>query len=125
MTKKLCSDCPPSDYPTDKTRCWSCPRRAKPMEKPKFTTEPKPIQRYASDYEVDSVGRPFGMMRGDPRGYWVNYEDHAETVQQLQRDNERLTAALKPFANYACDEPCNCHNCIARDAIIAEAEEKA
>lgn len=24
----LCSDCPPEDYPTDKTRCLPCPRRA-------------------------------------------------------------------------------------------------
>ena len=23
----LCSDCPPADYPTDKTRCLPCPRR--------------------------------------------------------------------------------------------------
>lgn len=26
----LCEDCPPSDYPTDKTRCLPCPRRAAP-----------------------------------------------------------------------------------------------
>jgi hypothetical protein len=25
---KLCSDCPPPDYPTDKTRCLPCPRRS-------------------------------------------------------------------------------------------------
>lgn len=25
--EKLCEDCPPADYPTDKTRCESCPRR--------------------------------------------------------------------------------------------------
>ena len=24
----LCSDCPPLGYPTDKTRCLPCPRRA-------------------------------------------------------------------------------------------------
>jgi hypothetical protein len=29
----------------------------------------------------------------------------------------RLEEALRPFANYACDEPCNCHNCIARAAL--------
>lgn len=23
----LCSDCPPMEYPTDKTRCWACPLR--------------------------------------------------------------------------------------------------
>lgn len=26
----LCSDCPPADYPADKTRCAPCPRRATP-----------------------------------------------------------------------------------------------
>lgn len=25
--------------------------------------------------------------------------------------------ALRPFANYACDEPCDCHNCQARSAL--------
>jgi hypothetical protein len=28
-----------------------------------------------------------------------------------------LLEALRPFANYACDEPCECHNCRARAAI--------
>lgn len=27
--------------------------------------------------------------------------------------------ALRPFANYACQPPCNCHNCRARDTIAA------
>lgn len=27
----LCSDCPPVGYPTDKTRCAQCPRRAPPL----------------------------------------------------------------------------------------------
>ena len=26
MVKELCSDCPPVAYPTDKTRCYRCPR---------------------------------------------------------------------------------------------------
>lgn len=25
-TTELCSDCPPTDYPTNKTRCRDCPR---------------------------------------------------------------------------------------------------
>lgn len=28
--ERLCSDCPPTWYPTDKTRCLPCPRRANP-----------------------------------------------------------------------------------------------
>ncbi len=31
----------------------------------------------------------------------------------------QLLEALRPFANYACDVPCNCHNCRARAAIKA------
>lgn len=27
MPDPLCSDCPPSGYPTDSTRCALCPRR--------------------------------------------------------------------------------------------------
>jgi hypothetical protein len=27
---RLCEDCPPPGYPTDKTRCAECPRRAHP-----------------------------------------------------------------------------------------------
>jgi hypothetical protein len=27
MDGKLCSDCPPRHYPTDRTRCADCPRR--------------------------------------------------------------------------------------------------
>lgn len=27
-TEELCDDCPPVGYPTDKTRCLPCPRRA-------------------------------------------------------------------------------------------------
>lgn len=29
----------------------------------------------------------------------------------------KLKAALKPFANYACDPPCGCHNCKAKEAL--------
>ena len=28
MTDNLCSDCPPVGYPSEKTRCHPCPRRA-------------------------------------------------------------------------------------------------
>ena len=35
-----------------------------------------------------------------------------------------LLEALRPFANYACEGPCHCNNCCARDAI-ARAEASA
>ena len=31
----LCDDCPPPDYPTDKTRCLPCPRRGDELEAPR------------------------------------------------------------------------------------------
>lgn len=33
----LCEDCPPVGYPTDKTRCLPCPRRAPPPEATELT----------------------------------------------------------------------------------------
>jgi hypothetical protein len=35
----------------------------------------------------------------------------------LIKEIEDLTKALQPFANYACDPPCGCHNCIAKKTI--------
>lgn len=39
---RLCSDCPPVDYPTDKTRCAPCPRRAQPAAVPEVVVEREP-----------------------------------------------------------------------------------
>lgn len=39
------------------------------------------------------------------------------TYSQLKQQRDDLLAALRPFANYACGEPCDCHNCRARAAI--------
>lgn len=36
MTSTLCDDCPPVGYPTDKTRCIPCPRRAVHPSQPQF-----------------------------------------------------------------------------------------
>ena len=49
------------------------------------------------------------------------------TAAEAERDALRarvagLEAALKPFANFACDEPCQCNNCIAR-ALLAPSSE--
>lgn len=35
----------------------------------------------------------------------------------LRESHRELVAALRPFANYACDVPCDCHNCRARAAL--------
>jgi hypothetical protein len=39
----LCEDCPPRNYPTDKTRCSSCPRRSSPSARPVMYTRLKDI----------------------------------------------------------------------------------
>jgi hypothetical protein len=45
------------------------------------------------------------------------WSSNAELIEQ----RDRLADALKPFANYACDEPHiaepKCHNCVAREAL--------
>ena len=35
-----------------------------------------------------------------------------------------LFEALKPFAQFACDPPCGCHNCKARAALAAAQEQR-
>lgn len=50
------------------------------------------------------------------------------TAAETDRDALRarvagLEAALKPFANFACDEPCQCNNCIARALLAPSSEE--
>jgi len=45
-------------------------------------------------------------------------------VSRIDKESEfqaqhiaRLKEALTPFANYACDPPCGCHNCKAKEAL--------
>ena len=38
-------------------------------------------------------------------------------VRELLTENARLRGALEPFAHFACDPPCDCHNCVARAAL--------
>lgn len=40
-----------------------------------------------------------------------------EVAESYRYEVERLRGALGPFANYACPEPCDCHNCKARAAL--------
>lgn len=66
-----------------------------------------------------SIQAAMGWWVADIYPYVRGCQDCSET-----RANARLIAAapelleaLKPFANYACDPPCGCHNCKARAAI--------
>jgi hypothetical protein len=54
-------------------------------------------------------------------------EDGAARIQELEFENDyvaeiisKLKDALEPFANYACDPPCGCHNCIAKEVLEME-----
>ena len=40
-----------------------------------------------------------------------------QEIVTLELKRAALIAALQPFANFACDLPCDCYNCIARRAI--------
>jgi len=53
------------------------------------------------------------MAFGAPR----EYEEAAARIVAQDERIAKLEAALKPFANYACDPPCGCHNCVARDLL--------
>ena len=45
---ELCSDCPPLVYPTDATRCASCPRQANPAPLPPIFTRSESSEDDAS-----------------------------------------------------------------------------
>jgi hypothetical protein len=42
LTTANCEDCPPVGYPTDRTRCTECPRRAKPIKPRRSTVDHDP-----------------------------------------------------------------------------------
>ncbi|MEE9569712.1 MAG: hypothetical protein V3W37_10020 [Candidatus Binatia bacterium] len=48
------------------------------------------------------------------------YQERGEEIIALHTEVERLRGALRPFAGYACEPPCGCHNCTARDALERE-----
>ena len=45
---------------------------------------------------------------------WNKYYDMERLARSLEKRVAALEAGLRPFANYACDPPCECHNCKAR-----------
>ena len=56
-------------------------------------------------------------------------EDGAARIQELELAMgkateviDKLKDALEPFANYACDPPCGCHNCIAKEVLEMEVQ---
>jgi hypothetical protein len=44
---------------------------------------------------------------------------HEAEVGRLRAENEKLRAALRPFAAFSCSQTgtCNCNNCVARDLL--------
>lgn len=51
-------------------------------------------------------------------------DDSQRELIRLRKENDELKlkfaeakAALEPFAKFACDEPCQCHNCVARATL--------
>jgi len=46
-----------------------------------------------------------------------DFAQMCDEMKALKQSNTELLEALQPFANYACDPPCDCHNRIARAAI--------
>lgn len=87
---------------------------------------PGPWKIHDEQYCIDEIwGDLEGPIDGKIRG------QHVCTLEQTDDGRicanacliaaaPEMLAALRPFANYACDEPCGCHNCIAR-AVIKKA----
>jgi hypothetical protein len=44
-------------------------------------------------------------------------DDPAAALVALVNENQALREALAPFAKFACDPPCGCHNCIILAAL--------
>lgn len=92
--------------------------------------QPRHIQRYSLD-RCDPV------MDVEDDGEWCRWDEvqpfvecepcegcnlapiscQGLTLKQACEKISKLKAALQPFANYACDPPCGCHNCIAKAAL--------
>lgn len=81
MDAKLCEDCPPVGYETDKTRCLPCPRRLDPERMRKALEfyasnwNYKPNKRYGGlEYSpnetlLDDCGNTArAVLSGDPHG---------------------------------------------------------
>jgi len=85
-------------------------------EESKFASNPLS----KSDTAYDKfVSNPLMKILGVDRASFIaGYET---AVDELERENAELREVLKPFALFACDEPCDCHNCRAR-ALLAKQE---
>jgi hypothetical protein len=74
--------------------------------------------------EGDTVITTQDRMNGDIIPIVDMDTDYEGEIGIEQEANAKLIAAapelieaLRPFANFACDEPCGCNNCRARAAI--------
>jgi hypothetical protein len=62
------------------------------------------------------------QIRIDTRAIELYVTEQIANRERLEKENERLREALRPFANYACDPPCGCHNCVAKAAASGKEE---
>jgi hypothetical protein len=77
----------------------------------------EPIMDYSVNTQAEGMAWSRAMCVKRDNGEWVKYTDHLSSVESLERRVALLESCLKPFANYACDEPCECPNCKARAAL--------
>jgi hypothetical protein len=86
---------------------------------------PGPWNAVANSWQITTVydAKQMPVCRLDLEDWGVDEEIQSE-LEKRQSEVARLIAAapelleaLRPFANYACDVPCDCHNCKARAAI--------
>lgn len=75
------------------------------------------MRNYVSIKEVTASMRELAE---HPAGHFVPVYPHTLHIwaDLIDKKTSDLVKALQPFANYACDPPCGCHNCIAREQVI-------
>lgn len=106
-------------------RIWECKIGGVASELPQGADSPMreavaEAFREVTGYEPQFIFSGWGAKLDEvQRAVHENRAPSAEHYSQwkLQQAAPALLEALRPFATFACDEPCECNNCKARAAI--------
>lgn len=103
--QRLCSDCPPVDYPTDKTRCEPCPRAARNRENAAMTATPTT--------PTACVPREKAYCRGCNRTLdGDDYRYGGRAFFGDPRTGKRREARACHYGGFVCSERCDRRACL-------------